>query len=452
MIKYETDSREVKKGQTFIALKGLTVDGHDFIDEAIKNGAKKIITEKDININIPYIKVDNTYDYLKDILKKEYSNDINKMKLIGITGTNGKTTSAYLTYQMLNNLGINTAYIGTIGFYYKDKYKPLNNTTPDLLTLYKLLVEAKENNCEVIIMEVSSHALALERLYGLDFSEIAFTNLTEDHLDYHKTMDNYLKAKLLILNHLKKDAIIIANKDDKNYIHFKKDNHRFLTFGLNGDYKIINYDILPNSTELTFSFANQEYNVTIPLTSRFNIYNYLTMLSLVNNLGFDIKDIIKYSNILKAPKGRCEVYKVNNGFAVIDYAHTPDAVLKVITAYNDIKKGKIITIIGCGGDRDNKKRPIMGDIATKLSDYVIFTNDNPRTEDPKNIMKDILSGVKTNNFEVIYDRKEAIKKGILKLKENDFLLILGKGHENYQIIGKTKYHLDDAEEVLKYTK
>ena len=176
------------------------------------------------------------------------------------------------------------------------------------------------------------------------------------------------------------------------------------------------------------------------------------MLALVNNLGFDIKDIIKHTNKLKAPKGRCEVYKVKNGFAVIDYAHTPDAVLKVITAYNDIKKGKIITIIGCGGDRDNKKRPIMGDIATKLSDYVIFTNDNPRTEDPNNIMKDILSGVKTNNYEVIYDRKEAIKEGIHKLEENDFLLILGKGHENYQIIGKTKYHLDDAEEVLKHIK
>lgn len=452
MFKYECDSRKVCKGQTFIAIKGLTVDGHDFINNAIENGASKIICEHEIDVPVPYEMVPNTENWLKETLKKEYGEYIDKLKLIGVTGTNGKTTSCYLTYQMLNMLGVNTAYIGTIGFQHKDEIIELNNTTPDVLTIYKLLYHAYENKCEAVVMEVSSQALSYDRLFGINYSIISFTNLTEDHLDYHKTMENYLKAKLLILNHLKKDAVITANMDDKEYIKFKKENHKFLTFGINGDYKIKSTDINPINTKLNFSFNSKDYNVTIPLTSKFNVYNYLTMLSIVNSYGLDIEDIIKNTNKLHAPKGRCEAYPVNNGYAVIDYAHTPDAVEKVITAYNELKTNRVITIVGCGGDRDPKKRPIMGDIATRLSDYVILTSDNPRTEDPKKIMDDILNGVKTNNYEVILDRKSAIKKGIDIMEKGDILLILGKGHENYQIIGREKHHLDDAEEVLKWKK
>ena len=452
MFKYECDSRKVEKGQTFIAIKGLTVDGHDFIDAAIKNGAATIVGEKDLNLSVPYIKVKDSSQYLKEILYKEYKDTISKLKLIGVTGTNGKTTSCYLTYQMLLSLGVDAAYIGTIGYYHKDEFIELNNTTPDVLTVYKLLVHAQESGCKTVVMEVSSQALSYDRLYGIDYSIIAFTNLTEDHLDYHKTMENYLNAKLMILDHLTKDAVIIANKDDKNYIKFKKDNHKFLTLGYNSDYSIIDFNTTPSETNLKFSFNNKVYNVVVPLTSKFNVYNYLTMLSIVNNYSFSIEDIINNTSKIHAPKGRCEAYKINGAFAVIDYAHTPDAVEKVITAYNELKKNKVITIIGCGGDRDPKKRPIMGDIATKLSDYVILTSDNPRTEDPQKIMDDIVKGVKTNNYEVILDRKEAIKKGVNMLKKDDILLVLGKGHEDYQIIGKTKYHLDDAEEVLKYKK
>ncbi|MGM9877792.1 MAG: UDP-N-acetylmuramoyl-L-alanyl-D-glutamate--2,6-diaminopimelate ligase [Bacilli bacterium] len=450
MFKYENDSRKVTKGQTFIAIKGLTVDGHNYIEKAIEKGAEKIICEKDLDIDIPYEKVENTTQYQKEILSKEYGCIINKLNIIGITGTNGKTTSCYLIYQMLEQLGIDVAYIGTLGFYYKDEHIELTNTTPDILVLYQLLVKAQEQGCKVVIMEVSSQALSYDRLYGIKFSLIGFTNLTEDHLDYHKTMDNYLNAKLLILDHLTDDAKIIANCDDEKYTSFKKDGHKFITFGNNGDYKIINYITNPSSTDLTFEYNNKDYNVSIPLNSKFNIYNYLTMLCVVNQYGVSIENIIKNTNILKAPKGRCETYKVKNGYAVIDYAHSPDAVLKVITAYNELKKNRIITIIGCGGDRDPKKRPIMGQIATDLSDFVIFTNDNPRTEDPTKIMTDILSGVKKENYKVVYDRKEAIKYGLDMLEKDDIILLLGKGHENYQIIGREKIHLDDSEEILNY--
>lgn len=447
---YEVDSRKIRPGQIFVALKGHTVDGHNFINDAIKNGASKIIAEKNVQCSVPLEVVENTENYLKEVLKKEYADKINTLKIIGITGTNGKTTTAYLTYQLLNDFGEKTAYIGTIGFKTPNEEIVTENTTPDILTIYTLLLHALEIGCNTVVMEISSHALSYERIYGLHIDIAAFTNLTEDHLDYHKTMENYLNAKLLILDHLKDDAKIIVNSDDPVHDRFKKEGHKFITFGFNGDYKINNFDTGAAETKLNFSFDNKDYDVVIPLTSKFNVYNYLTMLSIVHEYGIDINKIIKETPNLKAPKGRCETYKVNHGYAIVDYAHTPDAVEKVITAYNELKKGKVITIVGCGGDRDPKKRPIMGSIATELSDYVIFSNDNPRTENPEDIMKDILEGVKKDNYEVILDRREAIKHGIDIMKPNDILLILGKGHENYQIIGKTKIHLDDAEEVLNY--
>ena len=441
------NSKEVKENDTFLALKGVKKDGHDYIEEAIKNGASKIICEHG-KYSVETIIVPSTREYLSNYLKDKI--DLSKVIMIGITGTNGKTTSAYLTYQLLNLLGIKSSYIGTIGFYIDKKVRDLNNTTPDLYDLYMIIDECIKNDVKVIVMEVSSQALSYDRLTNINYSIIGFTNLTEDHLDYHKTMENYLNAKLLILDHLKDDAKIIVNSDDPVHDRFKKEGHKFITFGFNGDYKINNFDTGAAETKLNFSFDNKDYDVVIPLTSKFNVYNYLTMLSIVHEYGIDINKIIKETPNLKAPKGRCETYKVNHAYAIVDYAHTPDAVEKVITAYNELKKGKVITIIGCGGDRDPKKRPIMGSIATELSDYVIFSNDNPRTENPEDIMKDILEGVKKDNYEVILDRREAIKHGIDIMKPNDILLILGKGHENYQIIGKTKIHLDDAEEVLNY--
>lgn len=443
MIKYETNSKLVKPGQIFVAICGHTVDGHDYIEEAIKNGAESLVVMHDVSSSIPYKIVDDTEQFLIEEIPKLYEEELKKLKIIGITGTNGKTTSAYLTYQMLLKLGKKASYLGTIGYFTKDKEITLNNTTPDIITLYKLLLDAINDNIEYFVMEVSSHSISLKRIEGLKFEVCAFTNLTQDHLDFYKTIDNYLKAKLKILDYLDDDKYILLNSDDENSKYFM--NHLCKTYGINGDYKIINYISHPDKTEITFSYDNKTYNVITNLTSKFNVYNYLTMLSILNSIGFSIDNILENTKDIYPPKGRCETYKVKNGYAVIDYAHTPDAVLKVISAYNELKKNRVITIVGCGGDRDPKKRPIMGNIATNNSDFVIFTSDNPRTEDPLAILNDITKENHANNFIVIPDRKEAILRGIELMEKDDILLILGKGHENYQIIGHEKIHFDDAE-------
>ena len=451
MFKYETNSKLIKPGQTFVAIKGYTVDGHDYIEDAIKNGATAIIAEKEVKCEVPVTVVENSAKYYQSLFVKEYKDNFKNLKLIGITGTNGKTTSAWLTYQMLLALGKKASYIGTIGFMCADYFKELPNTSPEILTTYKLLEEAKERGCEYVVMEVSNFALDQKRIEGLEFSAGAFTNLTEDHLDYHKTMENYLKAKLLLTDYIKEDGVLVVNKDDDASQKFMEKFKNTKTFGYgNADYDITSDDIHPDHTDIKFKYNGQEYNVTTNLTSKFNVYNYFTMFSILHELSFDINELIKKTKDLKAPKGRCETYKVKDGFAVVDYAHTPDAVLKVVTAYKELAKGRVITLVGCGGDRDPIKRPIMGEIASNYSDYVIFTNDNPRTEDPENIMKDILKGVKKDNYEVCLDRREAIKKALDMIEKDDIVLLLGKGHEDYQILGHTKVHLDDSEEVLKY--
>ena len=378
-----------------------------------------------------------------------YKDEVNKLRIIGVTGTNGKTTTCFLTYQALKKLGVNAAYMGTIGFYYGDTKYELNNTTPEILDLYSYFIEALDQGVTDVVMEVSSHSLCEKRVEGLEFSEVAFTNLTEDHLDYHKTMENYLNAKLLILKQIKKDGVVIVNNDDDYGKYFEVGNYK--TLGYSGDnYKILDYSQTDKGTLISFMADGKNYEVETNLRSKFNVYNYLTCLALLNNLGFSIDEIAEVTKSIYPPKGRCEQIAVNGGEAVIDYAHTPDAVDKIISAFLENKKGKVITIVGCGGDRDPLKRPIMGNIASEKSDYVIFTSDNPRTEDPKAILDDIIKGVRKDNYEVEIDRPTAIRKGLDMIGKNDVLLILGKGHEDYQIIGHTKHHLDDAEEVRKY--
>lgn len=452
MIKIKTNSKDIKKGDTFIAIKNVNTDGHDFIEEAINNGAKKIICERG-EYSVETIVVPNTKEYLNNYLYENYYDKIKDMKLIGVTGTNGKTTTCYLVYQLLTLLKKKCAYIGTIGFYYGKTKKILNNTTPDTDLLYEMLVEAKENGCEYVVMEVSSHALDKNRVHGLLFDEVAFTNLTQDHLDYHKTLENYLNAKRKLFEKTRKNKIAVINNDDPHYKSFILNRNNNITIGKGkADILIKNINLSHLNTIINFTYKNKEYTTKINMVGSYNVYNYLTALILVYKLGFNFEELLNITKDLYAPLGRMEMIKYNSNSIFVDYAHTPDAVINVLKCVNEFKKGKIITIIGCGGDRDRTKRPIMGSVAENNSDFVIFTNDNPRTEDEKQIMKDIISDLKKENHEIIYDRKNAIEKGISMLKNNDILMILGKGHENYQIIGKDKIDFSDIEIVKNYIK
>lgn len=448
--KLQTDSRKVVKGDTFIALKGIKSDGHDYILKAIENGAQKIIASIKQNIDFDNIEyVEDTSIYLNNILLNEYLPLFSKINFIGVTGTNGKTTTCYLIYQMLNKLNSKTAYIGTIGFYNGDKVIELDNTTPEILELYKLIYMAYQNNCQNIVMEVSSHALDQGRINGIKFAAAGFTNLTQDHLDYHLTFENYLAAKMKILNYLSPNGSIIVNIDDPYSSNFLSSNS--ITYGLStGNFHIEKYCEIDAQTIINFNSYEKKYEVKTNLLGIFNVYNYLMALIIINYLGYNIDDIIEISKDIYPPKGRVDIVKVNNGVAIIDYAHTPDAVEKIIKTFNNLSDREVITVVGCGGNRDKTKRPIMGKIATELSDYVIFTSDNPRLEDPKQIIDDILTGVVKNNYTVIVNRREAIISALDMMKPGSVVLILGKGHEDYQIIGDVHNHFDDKEEVNNY--
>ncbi len=449
MLTIKTDSRTIQKGDTFVAIKGYTVDGHDYILEAIQKGASKIVCEKG-NYDVETIVVEDTKTWLQNYIVSHYQDQVNKLKIIGVTGTNGKTTTCFVTYQILKLLGVKVAYMGTIGFYCNDEIIPLANTTPQLVDVYQCCLKAIDSGCTHLVMEVSSHALDQNRVEGLQYCVGAFTNLTEDHLDYHKDMNHYLQSKLCILKQLKKDGIMITNVDDPNGKQFLIANSKSLGYqGVN--YTLLDYQSLDRGTQIDFAVDGHVYQVNTNLRSEFNVYNFLMSLAIVHSLGYSVESILHLSIQVVAPKGRCEQIILPHGEVIIDYAHTPDAVDKILSSFMKDKNGQMITILGCGGDRDPLKRPIMGHIAVEKSDYVIFTSDNPRTEDPNQIIEDILKGVHQNNYEVEIDRRKAIEKGLQKLKDNDLLLILGKGHETYQIIGTEKIHFSDYEEVMNFT-
>ena len=427
------DSRKVVKGDIFVALKKVN-DGHKYVLDAIKNGASKVIVEEG-DYDVETIKVDDTHKYLVDYLYDNYYDQIKNLKLIGMTGTNGKTTTCFLIYQALNKLGIKCAYIGTIGFYLDKKIKSLNNTTPDILEIYELLLECVDNDIEYVVMECSSHALDMHRLDKLEFKYGIFSNLTMDHLDYHKTIENYIKAKQKLFD--KVTIKTLVNSDDNYKDYFIRNNT--ITYGLNGNYKLSDIDL----NNRTFKVNDKTYKTN--LIGKHNIYNLLVVIALLSELKLDTKVV----EDLTCPPGRMDIVNKDDNLIIIDYAHTPDAVSKIINSVKELKHNKIITIIGCGGDRDSFKRPIMSNIACSSSDYVIFTNDNPRNENPNNIISDMLHNLDKFNYEIILNREKAIIKGIQMLDKNDILLVLGKGHENYQIINGVKHHFDDKETVIK---
>ena len=433
------DSRKVKPGDIFIALKKQN-DGHEYIEQAIQNGATTIVAEKGL-YDVETIIVPDTHQYLVDYLKDHYYYKIKDLKLIGMTGTNGKTTTCFLLYQALKKLNCKVAYIGTIGFYMDKKIKDLNNTTPDILEIYEMLLECKKQQIEYVVMEVSSHSLDMHRVEGLSFLYGIFSNLTQDHLDYHKTMENYAFAKQKLFEMVTCKTFV--NVDDEYKDYFLRENS--ITYGFNkSDYQVMDYKISIHNTEVKINNVWYKTN----LIGKHNIYNLLVVISVLKELGYDdIEDII---SALIAPPGRMDMVKKDNNVIIIDYAHTPDAVFKIINSSRELHPNHIYTIIGCGGDRDKSKRPIMSKLACENSDYVILTSDNPRTEDPKQILEDMIQNLDKKNYEIVINREKAIEKGIQRLGENDILLVLGKGHETYQIIGNIKYDFDDKQIVNKY--
>ena len=434
----QNDSRKIKEGDTFIALKGINGDGHDYILDAINRGCSKVICEYG-NYDYDNIEiVDSTKEYLDSYIKNKYVDIVKNIMLIGITGTNGKTTTSFLIYQALNNIDIKCAYIGTIGFYMDgNKYDNIN-TTPDILCLYHMLIECVRNDIEYVVMEVSSQGLYYNRVKYLEFDYAVFTNLTQDHLDFHKTMDEYLKCKMKLFSMLKDNGVGIINSDDKYYKYFITDNS--ISYGVSGDYKIS--DINNNS----FKVNNIMYNTK--LIGNYNIYNICVVIIILELLNIDSNTIKSVVSSINCAPGRMERINYKDSTIIIDYAHTPDAVEKVINAVKG--DNRVITIIGCGGNRDNSKRKYMGKIALTNSDYVIYTTDNPRYEDPYDIILDMIQLLDSFNYEILVNRKKAIIKGIQMLKKGDILLILGKGHEDYQEINGVKYHFSDSEAVLDY--
>ncbi len=428
------DSRKVVPGDTFVD----TTFNKEYVYDAVKNGASLIISKFKYDNNT--IIVDDPKQYYNEYIYNKYYDKIKDLTLIGITGTNGKTTTSYIIYEILNKMNVKCAYIGTIGFYKNNQIKVLNNTTPDIEELYEYLYECSLENIKYVVMEVSSHALDQDRVYGLKYDACIFTNLTEDHLDYHKNMDEYKKTKMLLFDKLRNKRIAIINSDDCNYKDFMFDNNYNVKVGKFGDYKIKNIKLNIDSLDLTFNFK-KDYFKHLNLVGKYNAYNYLEAVATLNYLNFDLNKILEVD--VFAPPGRMYLINYKNNKIFIDYAHTPDAMEKVLKSVNEFKKNKIITIFGCGGDRDKNKRSIMGNIASSYSDKVIITNDNPRNENENNIISDIVMGIKKENYEIIKDRKKAIIEGISYLNDNDILLILGKGHENYQIInGKKRYFSD----------
>ena len=392
-------SANSKKGNNiFVSL------NNKYIDDAINNGFKKIIVSKS-----KFKAVKSTRKYLEKYLKKYYYKQIKDVILIGVTGTNGKTSTSYLIYQALNLAGIKCSYIGTIGFYLENDIKKLNNTTPDICDLYEMIIESINCGCKAVVMEVSSHALKLGRVNTLKFDYAILTNITEDHLDFHKTYKDYYKTKMSIFKKLKKKGTKIS------------------------DIKIENYDINNDY----FKYNNKIYNTKIK--GEYNIKNIIPSIIILDKMNIDSRKIIPQ---LCLPPGRMQIINYKNNSIIIDYAHTPDAMEKIISTVKKMNYNKIITIFGCGGNREKEKRPKMGEIASLLSDYVILTNDNPRDENPKEIIREIKQNM-NNNYKIIYDRKKAIQEGIKMLKENDVLLILGKGHEEYQIIDNKKIFFSD---------
>ncbi len=447
------DSRKIKCGDMFFAIGGFNVDGHNFISKAIENGAKTVVVEKDVTLveGITFIKVENGRRALAIAASNFYNNPSKKMKIIGITGTNGKTTSAFMLKGILEAKGYKVGLIGTIANYIGNKEIHTEKTTPESLELQQLFKDMVDSDIDYCVMEVSSHSLDLDRVYGIEFSQGIFTNLTQDHLDFHKTFENYFNAKSKLFKICKHSVV---NVDDSYGIKLlEKINSRVTTYSIEKESDLKGTDINLESTGIIFNLKGNEktYKVQLSIPGRYNVYNALGCIGAALDEGIDMDTIIESLSKVTVP-GRCEnlTLGMNLGFQVIrDYSHTPDSLKNILENLRELTKGKLICIFGCGGDRDRTKRPIMGEIGTELSDIAIITSDNPRSEDPYMILEDIKAGVEKSNYKLIENRREAIKTALLLGEKDDIIVIAGKGHETYQILKNETIHFDEKEVVLE---
>lgn len=449
------DSRKVTEDSLYVAMRGTVVDGHSFITSAIEKGAAAVVCEElpeTLAEDVTYILVKDSSKALGHLASNYYGNPSQKLKLIGVTGTNGKTSVSTLLFDVFKNLGYPAALLSTVEIRIGEEIIPATHTTPDVITINRILAEAVEKGCEFAFMEVSSHGIAQNRIEGLHFKIAGFTNLTHDHLDYHKTFEEYLKTKKRFFDELEDTAIAITNVDDKNgnvMLQNTKAKKKSYALKTMADYhgKLLEVDF----NGMLLNFNGKEFWTT--LTGKFNVYNLLLVFGIAAELGFEQDEILQAISKLKRVSGRFETFKSDGGiFFIVDYAHTPDALENILDSINDIrtKNERLITVFGCGGDRDHSKRPEMGNIATKKSTLAIITSDNPRTEDPAQIIKEIEAGVEPQNFSKytsIPDRKEAIKMAIKFAEPKDIVLIAGKGHETYQEINGVKHHFDDKEVI-----
>ena len=451
------DSRKAVKNSLYIAIKGTLVDGHQYIPSAIEKGTKAIVCEvlpEQKEEGITYIKVENSSKVLGLLASNFYGNPSEKLTLVGITGTNGKTSVSTLLFDIFKKMGYSSVLISTVEYRIGDEVFPSTHTTPDIITLNKILSKAVEQGCQYAFMEVSSHGIHQGRIDGLNFRVAGFTNITHDHLDYHKTFLEYLNTKKRFFDELPQTAVAITNIDDKNgLVMLQNTKAKKKTYAVKtlADYhgKLLELDF----NGMLLDFNRKEFWTT--LTGKFNVYNLLLVFAIVRELGFEENEILTTISQLKRVNGRFEVLKSQGGIIfVVDYAHTPDALENILDSINEIrtKNERLITIFGCGGDRDREKRPEMGKVATRKSTLAIITSDNPRTEDPAQIIKEIEAGVESQNFSkyiTIPDRKEAIKMAIKFAESKDIILVAGKGHETYQEINGVRHHFDDKETILE---
>ncbi|PEP62488.1 UDP-N-acetylmuramoyl-L-alanyl-D-glutamate--2,6-diaminopimelate ligase [Bacillus pseudomycoides] len=451
----EADSRKVTNGSLFVCMKGYTVDSHDFAKQAAAQGAAAIVAERPIDVDVPVVLVKNTYRSLAVLADYFYGQPTHKLHLIGITGTNGKTTTSHIMDEIMRAHGHKTGLIGTINMKIGDETFEVKNTTPDALTLQQTFRRMVEQNVNSAVMEVSSHALSLGRVHGCDYDVAVFTNLTQDHLDYHKTMEEYKHAKGLLFAqlgnsyHHNREKYAVLNSDDPAAEEYMRSTAAtVITYGIDTHSDIMAKDIVMTSGGTTFTLVtpSESVNITMKLIGKFNVYNVLAAIAATLVSGVTLQTIIHVVTNLTGVPGRFEVVDGGQDYTVIvDYAHTPDSLENVLTTAKQFAKGNVYCIVGCGGDRDRTKRPIMAGVATEYATHAILTSDNPRSEDPQAILDDMLAGAKGNNYEVIVDRKEAIFHGVSEAKAEDIIIIAGKGHETYQIIGKEVHHFDDRE-------